>query len=111
MTWTLRQRWRQTARTGGYTGLLVGTLLLVPAVPCLHAEPLFASPPHFLSLRDRQQVVFFINEPVVGALASRGTGAVEVVEQGEGDRPDAGARGERVTLRRHVGRGAFPSRG
>ncbi len=43
------------------------------------ADPLFASPPHFLSLQDRQQVVFFINESVTGALASRRDDAVEVV--------------------------------
>ncbi len=35
------------------------------------AAPLFASPPHFLTLGDHEQIVFFLNEPVPGALAAR----------------------------------------
>ena len=63
--------WWQAAMLGG---LMVGLAAGVAA-----AEPLFASPPHFLMLGDRQQVIFFINEPVAGALASRvGTRAIEV---------------------------------
>ncbi|MBI3768922.1 MAG: hypothetical protein HY271_10575 [Deltaproteobacteria bacterium] len=50
--------------------LLAAVLLAVPESRA-RAEALFASPPHFLTLRDREQIVFFINEPVVGALASR----------------------------------------
>lgn len=54
-------------------------LVLLAAVPAV-AEPLFASPPHFLALAGHEQVVFFLNEPVVGAIASRtGTDTVEVV--------------------------------
>lgn len=49
---------------------LIAALLVLGAVRA-EGEALFASPPHFLSLRDREQIVFFINEPVVGALASR----------------------------------------
>lgn len=76
---TLRQRGRRKARGRGCTGPVAAAVLLALAVQRAHAEPLFASPPHFLSLRDRQQVVFFINEPVVGALASHDTDTVEVV--------------------------------
>jgi len=55
--------WCQAMTIGGLMGGLAASVAA--------AEPLFASPPHFLTLHDRQQVIFFINEPVTGALASR----------------------------------------
>src|SRR5215467_5587509 len=60
-------------------GAAVAAALAVLAARQADGEALFASPPHFLALADRQQVVFFINEPVVGALASRGDDAVDVM--------------------------------
>ena len=38
------------------------------------AEPIFASPPHYLTDAGGQRIVFFLNEPVSGALAARGPG-------------------------------------
>ncbi len=59
--------------------LALSALVLLLLVGRAHGEALFASPPHFLALRDREEIVFFINEPVAGALASRTRSGVEVI--------------------------------
>ena len=38
------------------------------------AEPIVASPPHYLAVAGGQRIVLFLNEPVSGALAARGPG-------------------------------------
>src|SRR5215470_4226083 len=43
------------------------------------ADATLAAPPHFLTLADRQRVIFFVNEPIAGPVAARvSDGAVEV---------------------------------
>jgi tetratricopeptide (TPR) repeat protein len=54
---------------------LLATLVAVDAA----AEPLFASPPHYVADGDGHRIVLFLNEPVSGALAVRGpTGSYEI---------------------------------
>lgn len=59
--------------------LALSVLVLLLLTERAYGEALFASPPHFLTLEDREEIVFFINEPVVGAIASRTSSGVEVV--------------------------------
>jgi tetratricopeptide (TPR) repeat protein len=43
------------------------------------ADATLAAPPHFLTLADRQRVIFFVNEPITGPVSARvSDGAVEV---------------------------------
>ncbi len=65
------------------TASIILLALVVAGAGRVEAAPLFASPPHFLSLADRQQIVLFLNEPIAGALAARtGDDRVEIVVPG-----------------------------
>src|SRR5262245_42101844 len=69
---------RMNARSS-HLGIAAAALTLALAGDA-RADALFASPPHFVAEGARRQLIFFLNEAVSGALASRtGDRAIEVL--------------------------------